>query len=114
MRRLLFAQILICVAASGGFLYTYIDTQNALASRRIHLPELTRELRVLNEENERLMLEIQRFEDPKHLIRLLKYAYLKSPIHQDTLSMPEGLALDGNRAVERPVIHKDPTILATK
>lgn len=117
MKRLFFVQILICVAASGALLYTYIDTQNTLASKRIHLPELTREVKVLKEENEGLLLEIQRFEDPKHLIRLLsdkKYAYLKSPIYQDTLSIQEGLALDVNRAVEGLTIHKDPTILATK
>ncbi|MCP5491478.1 MAG: hypothetical protein H7A40_00350 [Chlamydiales bacterium] len=88
--KLKFFQILVCVAALGGMLYSYLDTQNALALCRMRLPALVKEVAVISEENTRLSYDIERFEDPKNLMQLAKqktYRHLKQPSQDLVMSI---------------------------
>ena len=82
MNRVLLFRLLICIFALGGFLYTYIDKQNDLTELKMEIPELAKQLRSLEEENDQLCLEIERLENPSRLIELLRekeYSHLHYP-----------------------------------
>lgn len=82
MNQGLLFRLLICIFALGGFLYTYIDKQNDLTELKMEIPELAKQLRRLEEENDQLCLEIERLENPSRLIELLRkkeYSHLHYP-----------------------------------
>ncbi len=78
----LFALIVIC----GVSVYAYLDRYNALVQLRIELPIFTKELVALDEENVRLQFEIEKLENPVHLMELAKkpeFSHLKYPYEKD-------------------------------
>ena len=83
MKKIFFVQVLVCAFSCGGVLYAYVRHQNDVTKVRIELPRLTREVRQLEEQNSRLRYEIERFENPKHLMELAKrpeFSHLKHPL----------------------------------
>ncbi len=83
MRKIFFLQVLVCAFSCGGVLYAYVQKQNDLIKVRIELPKLAREVRLLEELNSRLRYEIERFENPRHLMSLAKrpeFSHLKHPL----------------------------------
>ncbi|MBM3193632.1 MAG: hypothetical protein FJZ59_05320 [Chlamydiae bacterium] len=83
MKKIFFIQVLISAFSFGGVLYAYVSGQNEITKVRIELPKLTREVRLLEEQNLRLRYEIERFENPKHLMELAKrpeFSHLKHPL----------------------------------
>jgi hypothetical protein len=83
MRKIFFVQVLVCAFSCGGVLYAYVQKQNDLIKVRIELPKLAREVRLLEELNSRLRYEIERFENPRHLMNLAKrpeFSHLKHPL----------------------------------
>lgn len=83
MRKIFFVQVLVCAFSCGGALYAYVRQQNDLTKVRIELPRLAKEVRQLEEQNSRLRYEIERFENPKHLMELAKrpeFSHLKHPL----------------------------------
>ncbi len=56
----------VCLSVFGLCLYSYLDTQNQLTHLKIHLPEVDKELKLIEEENRRLAYEIEQFESPAH------------------------------------------------
>jgi hypothetical protein len=92
----LLTRIVVCIGACGGFLYSYIDKQNAVTRRRLEIPILAKEIKDLKEENTRLKYEIEFFESPEHLIelaRLNQYSHLKHPMLKEIVTLQQGLAL---------------------
>lgn len=86
MKKIFFVQLLVCAFSCGGVLYAYVKQQNDVVKVRIELPRLSREVRLLEEQNSRLRYEIERFENPKHLMELAKrpeYSHLKHPLADD-------------------------------
>jgi predicted HTH domain antitoxin len=89
-------RILVCIGACVGFLYSYIDKQNAVTRRRLEIPVLAKEIKDLKEENTRLKYEIELFESPEHLMELARYSeysHLKHPMFKVIVTMRHGLAL---------------------
>jgi hypothetical protein len=89
-------RILICIGTCGGFLYSYVDKQNAVTRRRLEIPVLAKEIKDLKEKNSRLQYEIELFESPEHLIELARrseYGHLKHPMLKEIMTMQQGLAL---------------------
>jgi hypothetical protein len=83
MKKIFFVQVLVCAFSCGGALYAYVKQQNDSIKVRIELPRLSREVRQLEEQNSRLRYEIERFENPKHLMELAKrpeFSHLKHPL----------------------------------
>jgi len=63
-------------------MYVYIGQLNEIMKLRLDIPPLERELKAIREENERLSYEIDRFENPLHLMELLRrpeYGHLRHP-----------------------------------
>jgi hypothetical protein len=89
-------RILLCIGIFGGFLYSYIDKQNAVTQRRLAIPVLAKEIKDLREANTHLQYEIDLFESPERLMELARqseYSHLKQPMLKEILTMQEGLAL---------------------
>ncbi len=81
-----FIQVLACAFSCGGALYAYVSQQNDLTRIRIEIPRLSRDVRHLEEQNSRLRFEIERFENPKHLMELAKrpeFSHLKHPLSSE-------------------------------
>ncbi len=93
MKKLLLIKVFLCALSFGGALYAYVQQQNDLTYVRIELPVLSDEVRLLQEENMRLSLEIDHFENPKHLMQLAnrpEFSHLKHPIVDEIIVMDEG------------------------
>lgn len=103
MRKFLIIKVLICALSFGGVLYAYLEQQNDLTKLKIGLPELSKEVRVLEEENTRLRYEIEQFENPKHLMELAKrpeFSHLKHPIINEVLVMQMGPEIENRKEIE--------------
>ena len=82
MNKGLLIRLLICIFFLEGCLYTYIDKQNDLTELKLEIPKLLQSLKELEEENDYLSMEIQQFENPDRLIKLLRkkeYSHLQYP-----------------------------------
>ena len=82
MSKALLIRLLICIFVTGGLLYTYIDKQNALTELKMEIPKLARACYRLEEENAHLLYEIEKKENPAHLIELLRrqeFSHLRYP-----------------------------------
>lgn len=103
MKKFLILKVLICALSFGGVLYAYLEQQNDLTKLKIGLPELSKEIRILEEENTHLRYEIEQFENPKHLMELAKrpeFSHLKHPIVNEVLVMSPGPEIEFVEEVE--------------
>ena len=90
------ARFLICIAAFGLCLYSYLNQQNALTRLRLEIPVAAKELKDLQEETMRLQFEIDLFESPQHLMELMahsEFSHLKHPLTKQIVMVSEGIAL---------------------
>jgi hypothetical protein len=91
----LFIRLGVCLSLFGLCLYSYLDTQNELTQLKIQLPEVEKEIRLIREESRRLFFEIDRFENPSHLIEMAhrpEFSHLKHPLLREILTVPEAFA----------------------
>jgi hypothetical protein len=89
-------RFLVCLFFFGFSLYSYIDKQNGLTALKMQLPQISKEIRAIQEENTRLQYEIDQFENPEHLMQLAqgeRYSHLKYPFVNEVVTLPEPLAL---------------------
>lgn len=94
MKGLLF-RLGICLGVFGLCLYSYLETQNELTHLKIRLPEMEKEVKLIQEENRRLAYEIDQFENPARLIELAhrpEFSHLKHPLLKEILTVPEAFA----------------------
>ena len=85
----------ICLTILALSLYSYLDLQNRQTQLKIQLPEVEKQIKLIQEENRRLAYEIDQFENPAHLIELAhhpEYAHLKHPLIKEILTVPEAFA----------------------
>lgn len=92
-----------CFFLSIGVFYAYLEEQNAYTRLRIQIPKMQKALSVLEEENARLIFEIDQFEHPanlKDLRKHIEFFHLKYPvsdkifvIHKDLQNPLEGHVL---------------------
>ena len=85
---LFLTRLFLCVLIFGASLYFYIDQHNRLTELRIQVPLLTKKLKMVEDENTRLLFEIEKFENPLNLMELARkpqYGYLKHPYVSDII-----------------------------
>jgi len=101
-----------CIIIFSVLLYKHINKVNQLTSLKLEKPRLEKEVFFLTEDNNRLRYEIDKFENPNNLIKLIRkkeFAHLKHPIMQDILKVKEGIALNkkeqkqNNYSISMPV-----------
>lgn len=86
-------RLFLCLGALGICLFSYIEKQNELTKLRIQIPLVSKEIRVIHEENTRLQYEIEQFESPEHLLELARqseFSHLKQPLVKEILTVAEG------------------------
>ncbi len=106
MGKSLLIRIFICIFIFSLFLYLHIEKQNELTQVGIRLPELSKELQTIQDENARLRFEVNRFENPTNLIELVKkheFSHLKHPLVKHIQMIPEALASRCPREKEKSV-----------
>lgn len=75
-------RVISCLLFFCFFLYLYIDKHNAITKLRLKIPPLADDVRELEQEEKRFLYRKARFEDPAHLMELLRkpeFSYLKKP-----------------------------------
>lgn len=84
-----------CLTVFAFCLYSYLNVQNEVTQLKVRLPEVEKEIQLIQEENRRLCYQIEQFEDPARLMELVRnpeYAHLKHPLVKEVLSVPEVFA----------------------
>ncbi|MGZ3632773.1 MAG: hypothetical protein ACXWM7_00380 [Parachlamydiaceae bacterium] len=84
-------RILCCIVIAVIFIYEYIEKQNALTELRLMIPVLTKELKSIQEENISLQYAIDTFENPVHLLKLMRqpqYSHLKYQSASEVFVLP--------------------------
>lgn len=92
----LMTRLFICIGAVGFTLFAYIEKQNELTELRLAIPVVKKELTALVEENIALKYEIESFENPVHLMELMRnpeYSHLKYPYLSDEIFLPKAAPL---------------------
>lgn len=87
----LYAKIFVCIIITGFSFYAYIFKQNELTELRLVIPSLAKEVRSLQEENNRLRYDIDQFESPIHLMELMRmpeFSSLKFGYNKDVIILP--------------------------
>lgn len=87
-----YLRVFFCILLVGITLYAYIDKQNDLTELRLAIPALAKEVKSIQDENNRLQYEIDYFESPIHLMELLRkpeFGHLKYPYDPDVIVLPE-------------------------
>lgn len=85
-------RLFLCIFIFGSYLYKYIDKQNKLTELRLQIPQLTKEVREIYEENAKLQYEVEQFESPAHLMELSQkpeFSHLKHPLVKDIIILPK-------------------------
>lgn len=94
MAKNLLTKIGCLLLASGVCLYSYFNQQNELTQMKIRLPELEKKVRSVREEAGRLRYEVDRFENPTHLIEIAhspEYSHLKHPLLKEIFTVSESI-----------------------
>lgn len=84
---------LICIFVFGTFLFLYVDKKIEFMGLQLHIPLVIKELRSIEEENNRLQYEIDRFENPSHLMDIAlkpEFSHLHHPLLRDVWICPAG------------------------
>jgi hypothetical protein len=98
-------RFVVCLFFFCLCLYFYLDKQNQLTSLKIQIPQLIKEVEVIQGENQRLQYEIDQFENPSHLLELAQkaeFSHLKHPLIGDILTVAEGMALKDQKIDPQP------------
>jgi hypothetical protein len=82
---------------SLGFIwYSSIDLQNEVTQLRMKIPEVSKQVKRIEQENIRLQYEIDIFESPDNLMRfarLPEYQHLKYPLCHEIVALKEEMPL---------------------
>lgn len=90
----IYLRFVFCIFVAGLTLYLYIDRHNKLTELRIVIPQVSREVNMIREENTRLRYEIERFESPIHLMELLRkpeFSHLRYPYLNEVVVVPQDI-----------------------
>lgn len=88
----MYLRLIACIAAIGACLFIYIDTLNNVTELRLAIPDVAKEVKDIQEENQRLRYEIDNFESPLHLMELARkpeFSHLKHPTKNDIVILPD-------------------------
>jgi hypothetical protein len=99
-------KLLLCVCFMGFCLYSFLNLQNEMTEFRMQLPKLAKEVKAIHEENERLLFEIERFENPCHLMELARrpeFSHLKHPLFKEIMTLNQDVALAHSSAVKENI-----------
>lgn len=91
MRLGLLIRIFLCIIIFVWCLYSYVNRHNTLTKLQLEIPKQQKELGAIEEQNKRLQYEIDKFENPVHLMELAQrpeFGHLKHPLVKDIIVIP--------------------------
>jgi hypothetical protein len=83
-------RLFCCITILGLTLLAIVSKHNMLTEARMRLPLLAKQLQAVEEENVRLKFQIEKFENPLHLMLLARkpeYSHLKHPLMPDVITV---------------------------
>lgn len=93
MKKFYFAlKCLLCLMCISFFAYKYIDRVNLVTEMRRKIPALAKKMKRIDEENIRLQYELDKLENPSHLMRfsrMKEFQYLKYPSQNEVMILNE-------------------------
>lgn len=92
-------RIFLCLGTLCLFAFLSIRKENEITAFRLQIPELTKEVKVLVEENTRLRFEKEQFESPENLLKIAStpaFSSLHFPIATNVSVFPKGFFLARN------------------
>lgn len=95
-------KLLICLISFGLTLYALVDKQNELTEIRLAVPQLSKEVKAIHEQNVRLEYALDCAENPVRLLEMARkpeFGHLKYPIDSEVLILRQGAPLE---PVDRP------------
>ena len=84
-------RLFLCIFIFGLYLYAYVEKQNQLTELRLEIPQLSKEVRRLKEENAKLLFDVDRFENPANLMKFMtkpEFSHLKHPLIENIIIIP--------------------------
>lgn len=81
-------RVAICLCSVSFVVYAYIDQRNQLTELRRVIPQIEKKLKRVQEENVALNYEIDRFRDPRNLLKLSRqpeYSHLRYPSSDEVI-----------------------------
>lgn len=113
MKKGLFIRLMICIFFLGGCLYSYLNLQNSITQLRISIPELSSEMRRIEEENTHFCYEIEKFESPANLMEIAKksaFSHLRFPIENAVVTLKQARPIGETESQQKPETRQKPTI----
>lgn len=107
-------RLFLCVCSFCVCAYAYIDMQNEITKKRLAIPLLAKDVKLLKEKNTCLRYQIDLFESPEHLMQLCamsEYAHLKQPMLKHVIAIQELPAL--NLIADKTLAKKDSVMLSS-
>lgn len=86
-------RLFVCIVVAGIILFAYIEKQNSLTELRLAIPALAKEVKEIQDENIRLLYEIERFESPILMMEMMRkpeFSHLKYPYLNEEMFLPKG------------------------
>lgn len=94
-------RIFLCLGTLCLFAFLSIRKENEITALRLTIPQLSKEVKVLAEENTRLLFEKERFESPENLLKIAAtptFSLLHYPVATNVSIFPKGFLLAKNTA----------------
>jgi hypothetical protein len=94
-------RILVCIFFFGFTLASYVEKQNQVTAFKLRIPQIAKEIKLLHEDNARLVYEIEQFESPENLLYLAQkkeFSHLKHPLISEIFTLKEAIALKSDPA----------------
>jgi hypothetical protein len=82
--------IFICIFVFGFFLFLYLNGQIELTKLRLKIPTVSKDVKIIQEENIRLRYVIDQFESPENLLDLSRkpeFSHLKQPNQNEIIKI---------------------------
>lgn len=105
MNKILVLKIVFYIFISSTLFYKLISKENELTGLKLKIPKIEKEIKLLTEENKNLQYQIERFENPTHLMELARskeFAHLRHPLFKDVLEVQEGVAVR-QKVIDNPL-----------
>jgi hypothetical protein len=106
-------KIFVCLGLFSLCLFSYLEKQNQLTQLRLDAPKIVKEIKALNEENTRLRYEIEQFESPENLLRLVgdvRFSHLKYPLSKDVVCLAVAPSANGDEILQGQQVSVKPKL----
>lgn len=115
-------KIFICIFCFGVSLYIYLDKLNSQSELKVQVPQIAKEIELIEQDLVNLNYQIESFKNPTHLLNLAlrpEFGHLKFSRQSDVMLITPNIAKRANAPLENKLnsVHNKslyPVVLGTK